>query len=1834
MTKLSWNRALFLYFLVMILSVNATMPEVGSLPLSEVAGEPSALIGGCVNAVTGTYSEQQTDVLLLGAEPLVFQRYYNSSDWSGGYLCDGWGHNFGCWAQMQYDGNNYCQILFPHLSGGGTLLQGNQRARDTARGWSVPKTSSYFSLNNDALEIGLTNCGNGVISGRTNIKNMSIELKSCCTALASPGDGSMRTFGPAFDGHQKLLKNLTLLTLCDRKPSGNTVYYGYDNNRRINRLETKNAIGKLLNWIEFDYGNRKMVNVRTSEGKTIQYRTIHLMKKGENSETQGRFRLSEVINPGQPTIYYQYSGDKNTHEQMVRRAGPDGRFLEVSYWGRDVKPKHVAGRVCDLRAPVGTDATSIATHRFNYPTEDSTEVWDALNHKKFYQFTKKRLTQITHYTGTTTYVPYYSDKFYWGNQGSIYRSDLVCRALLDGTGAVRSCRTLDYDQAHNVTAEILWGNLSGMCLTPPMLDAAGRSVENGCEHVTTRYTYSTDRFNLLLSECEENGRTTFYGYQPNTDLLTCRLISDGRQIVSREFHTYNEDGIRVRSVTDDGCGREENDLTGVTARCIDIIQPRMEMPGIGMPLSVEHRYLDIETGTERQLNHLVNHYNKELWLVKQDYYDAEDQLRYSLTREYDAMGNVTAETDALGQITQRRFDANSNKIYEQKPENAFATYYQYDFVNRCIYEEQVYSDGSKRAHTFKYDILGQKVSEVNFMGHETRYVYDALGRVIETHSPESEDGSIVIRQEYDIAGNVIASIDGNGNRKEMSYTVRGKVAEIRYPDGSCERSVYNRDGTLARATATNGLETVYTYDTLGNVILKEHLDLSGSVLSVTSAVYKGNRLLSETDANGNTTSYTYDGAGRQTGIYKHDSHTEVGYDALGRRHMVSEWSDCAPMQCRVTHTTTDLLGRVLEETVEDGNACLLKVTRYAYDTFGNRTEVTQVTGTEKGVATTMTDYDADHRPVHVTDPLGNVTVIEYDDIFRNSLGQRVLQTRTTDALGNQTWITKNALGQVSEELRKNAWGAITAKRQHRHDGNGNVTETIETVIVDGASTRDIATQFTYDSMNRNTSTTEAVGTHEQRTTHQSYNGYGQQEAVLLPDGLSLHFVYDGAGRLLEYYSRDESINYRYHYDANGNVIQVDNRKESTTTLRTYDASNRIETETLGNGITLCYRYDGFGRMLQLTLPDQSGIRYTYNPLLLETVERIGQRRETRYTHAYNDYDLTGHAARTVLVGNAGEVAYKTDLMGRSLTMTSAHVSEVIHPSGYDAVGNLLEKQLRDPMGTVKCRYGYDSLYQLTQESGVSQHQYRYDSLNNRLAKDADSYQVNSLNELQQAGSTTYQYDRRGCRIGEEGEGRNITYRYDALNRLIEIDTPDRRHIYTYDSFNRRLTATTLQRSWTGWTESRRRFLYVGQNEIGAMDESGELVELRLLGTGRGAEIGATVAVELAGAVYAALSDSSGHLVAIINASNGAFAEGYRYSAFGEVTTYNNSWWPFNRAQTGNPWQFSGKRVDKDTGFVVFGRRYYDPALGRWITPDPLGFKAGPNLYAYVMNNPLTHFDLYGLFALSDFDYGGGRRLSQFVSRQAAQYAMGTASRIYNYGHSIGRSVKEFSDSIYRGCNASGSDYFVIPGIRVPGVRVAFCNGIDYTPSECMHLAKYISRKAGGYEVHCVYNCTDGKVGNLVRQAKMAMGLGTKAVDIMTTTLSDLYKQASAESLNPRLYTLGHSQGASVIEQSTGRLSDNVTRCMRITTFGPTDMVRGPQFGGATNIVDEGDCWSKLSRPIQTATLGLLALGKMHHPNVQYIKSDIPGHGASTTYAEAISDWGDSFQEMELGVKQL
>ncbi len=244
--------------------------------------------------------------------------------------------------------------------------------------------------------------------------------------------------------------------------------------------------------------------------------------------------------------------------------------------------------------------------------------------------------------------------------------------------------------------------------------------------------------------------------------------------------------------------------------------------------------------------------------------------------------------------------------------------------------------------------------------------------------------------------------------------------------------------------------------------------------------------------------------------------------------------------------------------------------------------------------------------------------------------------------------------------------------------------------------------------------------------------------------------------------------------------------------------------------------------------------------------------------------------------------------------------------------------------------------------------YTHDSINNRVAYDGEEIAINDLNQVLTANGKTYTYDLAGNLIADT----EASYSYDALDRLTTVIKNEEKYRYVYDSQNRRIAKHKYRNTPEGWTLSATtQFIYQGDCEVGSVEDD-TLTSFRALGVGLGAEIGAAIALEIEGVVYAPTHDQSGSTAALVNAKTGVIVFSARYSAFGQIEK-SQGFSP--------PYQFSSKRYDPETDWIYFGRRYYDPSLGRWTTCDPKGYSDGFNLYAYVHNNPLTHFDEYGLF---------------------------------------------------------------------------------------------------------------------------------------------------------------------------------------------------------------------------------------------------------------------------------
>jgi len=81
---------------------------------------------------------------------------------------------------------------------------------------------------------------------------------------------------------------------------------------------------------------------------------------------------------------------------------------------------------------------------------------------------------------------------------------------------------------------------------------------------------------------------------------------------------------------------------------------------------------------------------------------------------------------------------------------------------------------------------------------------------------------------------------------------------------------------------------------------------------------------------------------------------------------------------------------------------------------------------------------------------------------------------------------------------------------------------------------------------------------------------------------------------------------------------------------------------------------------------------------------------------------------------------------------------------------------------------------------------------------------------------------------------------------------------------------------------------------------------------------------------------------------------YEYGPFGELIRATG---PMAKV---NPFRFSTKYQDEETGLVYYGYRYYDPGTGRWLSRDPIDEAGGLNLYGMVGNDPLNRIDFLGL----------------------------------------------------------------------------------------------------------------------------------------------------------------------------------------------------------------------------------------------------------------------------------
>ena len=615
----------------------------------------------------------------------------------------------------------------------------------------------------------------------------------------------------------------------------------------------------------------------------------------------------------------------------------------------------------------------------------------------------------------------------------------------------------------------------------------------------------------------------------------------------------------------------------------------------------------------------------------------------------------------------------------------------------------------------------------------------------------------------------------------------------------------------------------------------------------------------------------------------------------------------------------------------------LEITQYAYDANGNLTRVIDPLGQPLDHR-----YDALDRRLATQDALGGQTLYQYDDLDR--------LTAVTDPLGLITRYTVDGLGNERE-----ADSPDSGRTQRSYDEAGNLIAAIDA--------RGRILRYTYDALNRLT-------------------------RVDADQGSPIIFGYDqgtnGVGRLSSLV--DESGESTWQYDAIGRVI-------AQTTLRA-EATLRLE-----------YVYDGNGRLLQIVYPSGQVIGLSWHNGRITGMTRNG-------LPLLSDIEYQPFGPASGWNWDNG-MAYRRhfDLDGRPTKHPLGQRERLLE---YDAASRILTLTDSDPF--YSRAFAYDALHRLLQANGPEGSQtFDYDANGNRIGETGSPYTyAPDSNRLHAQGNAAYVYDAAG-NIVSDGLRH---YTYDAHGWLVQAGTGAAITRYQYDGFGTRTAKWPGSApDMAGDIDRDGRFSVLDARKLVLMAQ-GSLAPTYNADCDHDSAITTQDAVCLtrkiieqrqhperfnqAGILF--LYDAAGHLVgeyrrngqpiretvwlydqpvAVLRPSpqNPLITETYFVYADhlnaprAIVDAADKLVWRWESEPFGNPpaeedpdgdgqpfeynLRFPGQYHDAETGLHYNLARYYDPAIGRYLQPDPIGLAGGINPYAYVGNNPVSWVDPYG-----------------------------------------------------------------------------------------------------------------------------------------------------------------------------------------------------------------------------------------------------------------------------------
>ncbi|MFD2469510.1 RHS repeat-associated core domain-containing protein [Amycolatopsis silviterrae] len=815
---------------------------------------------------------------------------------------------------------------------------------------------------------------------------------------------------------------------------------------------------------------------------------------------------------------------------------------------------------------------------------------------------------------------------------------------------------------------------------------------------------------------------------------------------------------------------------------------------------------------------------------------------------------------------------------------------------------------------YSYDRLGRIEAWTDRNGEWYRFHYDENGRVVRT---EGSGDCLTVTMDYDVVNHVTHVVDSLGHR--TAYHL-------------------NEAGQLLREVNPLGAAREYEWDAR-------------------------DRLLSETDELGRTQRYRYDELNNLIGVRRPDgTEWSIERDEFGQPvHLV----EAPGVETRWEY---DERGNVTRLTEPDGG-----VTAYTYDEWGHLASLTD----PSGVKLTVVSDDAGN-PITVTDPHGATTAYRYDCFGR--LSSTVDPTGAVEEFG---YTVDGALawhrradgstdewhydGEGNNRLHADASSAITQQEvthfdlisaEIRPDGTRlEYAYDTELRLVGVTNEHGQVWRYDYDPAGNLVRETDFGGA----SSTYRYNAAGELTEIRSQSGDVVKLRRDLRGNPVEEVVEGPSgtVRTRFEHDVLGQLVVVD---DGTTRIEyTRDAAGRVIAETV-NGRTVRTEYDQSGELVRRRTPSGAQSTWEYGkagePAALHTSGR-----STRF-----EYDPAGREVRRTF-GEGAAILRSWDpagqLAGQAVQAASGELDRDrryhYRPDGLPARiddqasgSRWFTLDVRGRVTSVRAegwseQYAYDATGRLVDAAWPAPEE------EDRLGRRAGPASV-----ITEAGDVRYTYDDAGrMRTRRHEDGRTWEYTWGPLERLVAVRVPDGTSWrYTYDPMGRRIRkehfaadgSTSLERvdfAWAGDTLVEETRSAGGTAETTVWDYEPDSFRPLLQ---RRRAVPESPQEKVDAQFFAIVAEPSGTPTELLD-EQGQIVWHARTSLFGLVVD--------TAGETGTPLRFQGQYFDAETGLHYNLHRYYDPALARYVSPDPIGLAGGPDPHAYV-SNPHVLVDPLGL----------------------------------------------------------------------------------------------------------------------------------------------------------------------------------------------------------------------------------------------------------------------------------